>query len=64
MTKKEQKQLAQDLIMHQISIIGYGDDYEDYRKAIGGDPEEADKILKQQMDRVAKMFGFSGAWFS
>lgn len=63
MTNTEKKQKAQDLIMQQISIIGYGESYNDFVKEIG-DEEEADKILKQQMDRVAKMFGYKEAWFS
>ena len=32
MTKTEQKKLAQDLIMDQIAIIGYGDKYEEFRQ--------------------------------
>ena len=63
MTKKEQKQLAQDLIMRQISIIGYGDAYEEYLKTIG-DESEANEIMMSQMNRIAKMFGFDHAWFS
>lgn len=63
MTAKEKKLMAQDLIMRQISIIGYGTDYEDFKEQIGNQ-EDADKILKQQMDRIAKMFGFSESWFS
>ena len=57
------KQLAQDLIMHHLSVVGYGTDYEEFVKNIGDD-KEADKILKQQMDRIAKLFGFNEAWFS
>lgn len=63
MTVTQKKQLAQDLILHQVSIIGYGDEYEKFVNEIGNN-EEADKILKQQMDRVAKMFGYKEAWFS
>ena len=63
MTVKEKKQKAQDLILQQISIIGYGDSYEEFVSEIGSQ-FEADKILKQQMDRVAKMFGYDQAWFS
>lgn len=61
MTKTEQKKLAQDLIMHQISIIGYGDHYEEFKKAVG---DNADEILKGQMDRVAKIMGYKGSWFA
>lgn len=62
MTKKEKKLKAQDLIMDQLAKIGYGDEYSDYQE-FWGDPEEAENILKEQMDRVAKMFGFKEAWF-
>lgn len=61
--QKENKQLAQDLIMQHISIIGYGEDYEKYVEEIGSQ-EDADKILFVQMNRIAKMFGFEKAWFS
>ena len=63
MTKKDEKLLAQDLIMHQISAIGYGGSYEEYVKAVGSQAE-ADKVLMEQMNRIAKMFGFERAWFS
>lgn len=62
LTAKEAKLKAQDLIMHQISSIGYGSAYEDYCKEVG-DSEKADAILQQQMDRVARLFGFKSAWF-
>ena len=52
---------AQDLIMDQIAIIGYGERYEEYKKQVG---EDADAVLQAQMDRVAKMFGFKEAWFA
>ena len=61
MTKTEQKKLAQDLIMDQIAIIGYGDRYEEFKQKVG---EDADEILKGQMDRIAKMFGFNEAWYA
>ena len=63
MKAKEKKQAAQDLIMQQISIIGYGDSYREFVDQIGSQ-EEADKVLMDQMNRVAKMFGFKAAWFS
>lgn len=62
MTKKEQKQRAQDLIMDQLAKIGYGSEYEEY-SALFESQEEADAVMKSQMDRVAKMFGFKEAWF-
>ena len=61
MTMKEKKQKAQDLIMSQIAIIGYGRPYEEYSEEVG---EDAEAIMKAQMDRVAKLFGFDKAWFS
>lgn len=63
MTAKEKKEMAQDLIMNQISIIGYGTDFEEFVNDIG-DLEEAQAILKKQMDRVANIFGFNKSWFS
>lgn len=60
MTKKEKKQKAQDLIMQQISIIGYGNSFEEYMQEVGPDGQE---ILLEQMNRVAKIFGFKEAWF-
>jgi hypothetical protein len=62
MKKQDQKKLAQDLIMNQIANIGYGSDYAEYVKQIGSQ-EEADKIMFEQMNRVAKIFGFNEAWF-
>lgn len=62
MTAKEKKVKAQDLIMKQIANIGYGSDYEEFVKLIGSQ-EEADKVMKTQMDRVAKLFGYESAWF-
>lgn len=61
MTKKEKKQKAQDLIMQQISIIGYGENFEEYMQEVGPDGQD---ILFEQMNRVAKIFGFKQAWFS
>ena len=63
MTVKEKKQKAQNLILQQMSIIGYGESSEEFVSQIGIQ-FQADKILKQQMDRVAKMFGYDEAWFS
>lgn len=61
MTKTEKKQHAQDLIMDQIAIIGYGERYEAYKAIVG---DEADEILKSQMDRIAKIFSFKESWFA
>lgn len=62
MTKTAAKRKAQDLILEQLAKIGYGDEYEEFVKEVG-DPDEAVEILKSQMDRVAKMFGYAQAWF-
>lgn len=63
MTRKEQKQKAQDLIMEHLSTIGYGEDYYEYADLFDS-IEEADACLSIQMDRVAKLFGYDRAWFS
>lgn len=62
MTAQVKKLKAQDLILSQIAIIGYGEKFEEYVKEIGTE-EEATKVLKKQMDRIAKMFGYSESWF-
>ncbi len=59
---KNKKQLAQNLIMEQIAKIGYGSDYEEFLSKFDSE-EEAQKVLYEQMNRVAKMFGFESAWF-
>lgn len=63
MTKAEKKIKAQDLIMDVLSTCGYklneSDEYKDFAKE-----EDAELILKRQMDRVGKLFGFPEAWFS
>ena len=61
-TKNDKKKLAQDLIMRQIAIIGYGDRYNDFVDVCGSQTE-ADEIMMEQMNRIAKMFGYEGAWF-
>lgn len=64
MTKAQAKRKAQDLILEQLAKIGYGDEYEDFIQEVSPDnPDEAVEILKSQMDRVAKMFGYGEAWF-
>lgn len=62
MTAQDKKLKAQDLILSQLAIIGYGDRFNKYIKEIG-DEEEATEVLKKQMDRIAKMFGYSESWF-
>ncbi len=60
MNKTEAKKKAQELIMEQIAKIGYGSDFDKY---IAEGPDDAEEILKKQMDRVARMFGHEEAWF-
>lgn len=62
MTKTAAKIKAQDLIMEQIAKIGYDSGYETFKEAVG-DSDAAEAIMKEQMDRVAKMFGYKEAWF-
>jgi hypothetical protein len=62
MTAQVKKLKAQDLILNHLAIIGYGDKFDEFVKEIG-DEEEATKVLKKQMDRIAKMFGYSESWF-
>ena len=58
----KQKHAAQDLIMRQLSLIGYGEKYEEYCDMFNTQ-EEADECLIKQMDRVAKLMGYDKAWF-
>ena len=62
LTKTEKKKLAQDIIMEHLAIIGYGKRYEEYIGAVG-DMDEADSIMMEQMNRVAKIMGYKNAWF-
>ena len=62
-TKTELKKSAQDLIVNQMAGICSFDEYESFAELCGGDDDVAQKILKDQMDRVARMFGYKEAWF-
>ena len=62
MRKTEAKKEAQRLIMRQISTIGYGRFYEEFVEKVGSE-DEANEILGEQMNRVAKLLGFKCAWF-
>ena len=62
LTKTEKKKLAQDIIMEHLATIGYGKRYEEYIDAVG-DMDEADSIMMEQMNRVAKIMGYKNAWF-
>ena len=62
MTKREMKARAQEMIMEQIACVGYGNRYEEYI-AECGDEAAAWEVLKEQCDRVARLFGEKEAWF-
>ena len=61
MSKTEQKQKAQQLIMNHLSIIGYGNPIDDYIKETGDNDLS---VLFSQMSRIAKLFNIDHAWFS
>ena len=61
MTKKERKQLAQTLIMNQLAKIGYGSEYDEFLAEFDSD-EEGQRVLFEQMNRVAKLMGYQTAW--
>lgn len=63
MTKTELKKRAQDMIMQHLSGIGYGDMFQDFVDLVG-DQEEAEKIVIDQMNRIAKIMGYKAAWYS
>ena len=48
--------------MEQIACIGYGNRYEEYI-AECGDEATAWAVLKEQCDRIARLFGEEEAWF-
>ena len=62
--KTQAKHKAQDLIMSHIARICYEDEYEDFVKEVAnGENERADAVLMEQMNRIAKLFGYKEAWF-
>ncbi len=62
LTKAEARKLARELIMVQISTIGYGTGYEEFLGRFE-DMHEGEQILKAEMDRVARLFGMKEAYF-
>lgn len=62
MTKTEMKKMAQDVIVEHLATVIGSYEYEDFVDAVG-DHDLAVEIIKAQMDRVAKMFGYRAAWF-
>lgn len=62
MTKKEIRANARQLILEQVACVCYGNRYEEFLEQ-AGDAEMAQKILKEQCDRIARAFGEEEAWF-
>lgn len=63
-TKTEKKLAAQDMIMHGVgNVLGYweGTD-EPWEGMTEEDKEEFHAVLREQADRVARLFGFESAW--
>lgn len=66
MTNKTQfKHSAQDEIMTQISntLVSYQNS-QSYLEASDQERLAIETEIKKQADRVAKLFGFEGAWFN
>lgn len=71
---KEKKEIAQDIIMHQISTaLGYwqeaglisSDDFTvDIDEMSEKEKEHFQSFLQREADRLAKVFGYSRAWTS
>ena len=61
-SKSDAKKMARELIMKQISTIGYGSGYEDFLAKFE-DIHEGESVLKSEMDRVARLFGMKEAYF-
>lgn len=63
LTRTELKHKAQDALMQGIANqLGYYDpnDYGD--EMTNGELAEFRAVMKREADRVAKLFGFDGAW--
>lgn len=65
-TKREAKEKAQEMLMHGIAtVLGYWQEdhgnVEDVQE-LGLANEEFGRLLRQQADRVAKLFGYDEAW--
>lgn len=63
-TKREAKEKAQEMLMHGLgNVLGYWSENNiDAAKDLGLTDEEFHKILQEQADRVAKLFGYDYAW--
>lgn len=62
-SKSELKKKAQDIIVSHMAEVCASDEYESIVELCEGDEDLAQDILKGQMDRVARMFGYKEAWF-
>lgn len=62
MNKTEMKKAAQDVLVQHMAAVAGSDDFEAFAEEVG-DRNMAEAIIKAQMDRVAKMFGYKEAWF-
>ena len=62
MNKTEMKKAAQDVIVQHMAAVTGSDDFEAFAEEVA-DRNMAEAIIKAQMDRVAKMFGYKEAWF-
>lgn len=66
MTKTQKKQKAQKLIMHALAATGYYISDNNAGEVDGMTAQEIEEytaIVSEQMDRVAKLFGYESAWF-
>lgn len=64
LSKREKVNLAKKVLMRQVRNVGYGNPYEEYLSNFE-DQEEADRIMYQQMLKVARALGLpdSEAYF-
>ncbi len=62
LTKTDAKKMARELIIKQLSTIGYGDGYEAFL-SLFEDMHEGEQVLKAEMDRVARLFNMGEAYF-
>ena len=61
MKKSEARQKAKLLVMEHINKIRYSREYEEFVAEIG-DKERTDALLREQVNRIARMFDFSERW--
>lgn len=64
LTKTEKKLKAQEWLLHGIgNVLGYWEENDHpWDGMTDAEMVEFDKLLHEQADRVAKMFGFDHAW--